>query len=77
MKQQQNQKPEVNKEADVTRSENRQAQNVANDSGEEQRQEGAKEKGNPKHHHGSHQEGQYQPQSDDPTMHPSNLDEEK
>ena len=77
MDQQKKNSPEVNKDIDVTRSEHQQAQKSANDTGEEQRQEGGKNKGNPPHQHGSHQEGQYQPQSDDPTMHPSDMDEDK
>jgi len=77
MEQQKNDQSGVDKETDVSRSQHQQAQNVANDMGEEERSEGAKDKGNPPHHHGSHQEGQYQPQSDDATMHPSNIDEEE
>jgi len=66
-----------NKNIDVSRSEHQQAQQAAGASptGEEQRPEGAKYKGNPEHKHGSHREGQYTEQSDDPTMHPSDADE--
>ncbi|RYZ54179.1 MAG: hypothetical protein EOP49_05730 [Sphingobacteriales bacterium] len=69
---QNNKKGDVNKDIDVSRSEHQQAQKAADPGGrgEEQRQEGSKNKGNPDHEHGSHQEGQYQQQSDKPTMHP-------
>lgn len=79
MKQEPNKKPDVNKDIDVSRSEHQQAQHVAGQSptGEEKRPEGSKAKGNPEHSHGSHAEGQYTRQSDDPTMHPSDIDEEK
>ncbi|HRO43191.1 MAG TPA: hypothetical protein PL009_10180 [Flavipsychrobacter sp.] len=77
MEQQRNSHDEANKNIDVTRSEHQQAQDGAGNTGEEQRPEGAKEKGNPQHQHGSHHEGQYQQQSDDPTMHPSDNDENK
>jgi len=77
MEQQKNDRQETNKEIDVTRSEHQQAQQAANKTGEEERAEGAKDKGNPPHQHGAHQEGQYQQQSDDATMHPSDIDEDK
>lgn len=67
------------KNIDVTRSQHQQAQAVAaesNDTGEESRPEGSEEKETPAHHHGSHQEGQYDKQSDDPTMRPSGIDNE-
>jgi hypothetical protein len=79
MKQEPGKKSTVNKDIDVSRSEHQQAQKAAgeNPSGEEQRAEGSKYKGNPQHQHGSHGEGQYTRQSDDPTMHPSDADDEK
>ena len=71
-------KPEdVNKKIDVTRSQNRQAQESAKDApeGEEHRSKGSIYKGTPKHKHGSHAEGEYSKQSDNPTMHPTSFDE--
>lgn len=62
---------------DVTRSQQDAAAKGANTSGEEQRPEGSEQKSNPEHHHGSHREGQAPHQSDDPTMHPSDMDEER
>gem|GEM_PF-1605036 len=75
---QSNKKGDVNKNIDVSRSQHQQAQeNAGTDRNiDEQRPEGAKYKGNPKHRHGSHEEGEYTRQSDNPTMHPSNLDDE-
>jgi hypothetical protein len=69
---------EANKDIDVTRSEHQQAQQEAGASptGDEKRMEGAKGKGNPEHQHGSHAEGQYPKQSDNPTMRPSGADNE-
>lgn len=74
---QNNQQRDVNKNIDVSRSENQQAQHAANNTGNEERPEGSKYKGNPEHHHGAHREGEYTQQSDDPTMHPSDTDEDK
>ncbi len=68
---------QMNKDIDVTRSEHQQARQKAGDTGEEQRPEGSVDNGNPEHRHGSHQEGQYTQQSDDPTMHPSDADDDK
>ncbi len=67
------------KETDVTRSQRRQATDRSEVShrGEEKRAEGSVNKGNPEHQHGSHEEGQAPHQSDDPTMHPSDIDEDK
>lgn len=65
------------KDTDVSRSQHQQTQQAANDPEAENRAEGAKYKGNPKHQHGSHQEGQYTPQSDDPTMNPSGIEEQE
>lgn len=76
MAQQNKPQNDSNKDIDVSRSEHQQAQKVANNTGNEERQEGSKDKGNPEHHHSSHAEGQYTKQSDDPTMNPSNIDEE-
>lgn len=67
----------VDKETDVTRSENQQAQNAASGEQTERRPAGSVNKGNPEHNHGSHREGEYSRQSDDPTMRPSGMDEEK
>jgi hypothetical protein len=72
-----NKKEDVNKDTDVTRSQRREDLQDANMSGEERRPEGTESEGNPEHHHGSHKEGEYPRQSDDPTMHPSGTDEEK
>jgi hypothetical protein len=72
-----NKNEEVNKNIDVTRTQRRETLEDANMTGEEQRPEGAEYEGNPEHHHGSHREGEYPRQSDDPTMHPSGKDEEQ
>lgn len=67
-----------NRQTDVSRSENQQAQQIAgkNGTGEESTQSGTQEKGNPRHQHGDHEEGQYTKQSTAPGMDPSGLDEE-
>jgi len=67
----------VDKETDVSRSQNQQAQNAAASDQEEQRPAGSVNKGAPEHNHNSHKEGEYPRQSDGPTMHPSGMDEEK
>ena len=74
-----NSNPEVNKDTNVTRSQQQQAQKVAGQTsaGNENRPEGLEYKGTPEHTHGSHAEGEYPRQSDDPTMHPSDIDEKK
>ena len=76
MAQQGNPQSDQNKDNDVSRSQRQQAQKASNKSGNEERSEESKYQGNPPHHHGSHSEGEYTKQSDDPTMHPSDLDEE-
>ncbi len=65
------------KDTDVTRSEQRQTVSGADRDGQERRAEGSVNKGNPKHTHGSHKEGQTPYQSDDPSMDPSDIDEDK
>ncbi|HTM65595.1 MAG TPA: hypothetical protein VL093_04695 [Flavipsychrobacter sp.] len=70
-------KQDANKDTEVTRSQKREDLQDANTSNTEKRPAGAEEKANPDHHHGSHKEGEYPRQSDDPTMHPSGADEEK
>jgi hypothetical protein len=70
-------KQDENKDTDVTRSQRREDLQDTNTTGKEERPAGAKDDGNPDHHHGSHKEGEYPRQSDDPTMHPSGADEEK
>lgn len=62
---------------DITRSENQQKQNAAGrgeDTQAENRPEGAKNKGTDLDPKRSTKEGQYDKQSDDPTMHPSGAD---
>ena len=73
---QQNKPIETEKNIDVTRSQNRLEQRAVNHSEKEERPASTEYKGNPPHEHGSHQEGEYQSQSDDATMHPSDIDEE-
>jgi hypothetical protein len=70
-------KQDENKDTDLTRSQRREDLQNTNMAGKESRPAGAADKGNPDHHHGSHKEGEYPRQSDDPTMHPSDADEEK
>lgn len=76
MEQEKNKRNDENTNPDVTRSQNRQAQDAANDSEHEERPAGAQYKGSPQHEHGAHKEGERPRQSDDPTMHPSGADED-
>ena len=73
----QNKQQNNEQDTDITRSENQQKQNAASrgeDTQAENRPEGAKNTGTGLDTERSTKEGQYDKQSDDPTMHPSGAD---